>query len=489
VNHQPTEEGWLTTYEDISEQRSAETMIAHLAHHDGLTDLPNRLLFHDSLESALTLVRRGHMVALHCLDLDHFKVVNDMLGHCVGDRLLQVVAERLRAGARETDTVARLGGDEFAIIQVPINSPADATSLANRLTELIKAPFEIDGHQVVIGTCIGIALAPDDGVSADHLTKYADLALHRAKADGSGSVRLYDADLDAAMQARHGLEMDLRQALRAGQFELFYQPQIEVRTRRIAGCEALLRWRHPTRGLVPPDQFIPLAEDTGMIVPIGEWVLRQACATAAADWPEDVRVAVNLSAVQFRDNDMIELVSDALRESGLDASRLELEITETVMLQDAAAALATMHRLRELGVQMAMDDFGTGYSSLSYLRRFPFDRIKIDQSFVRYLGKEEDSSAIVRAVITLGRDLGMAITAEGVETRQQLDTLEDAGCSEVQGYLFSRPVPVGAVTEILRSASIIANGWPSYEAVPVVGAYGGAMDGWVAAVRGETAGE
>jgi EAL domain-containing protein (putative c-di-GMP-specific phosphodiesterase class I) len=241
--------------------------------------------------------------------------------------------------------------------------------------------------------------------------------------------------------------------------------------------------------LVPPDQFIPLAEDTGMIVPIGEWVLRQACATAAADWPEDVRVAVNLSAVQFRDNDMIELVSDALRESGLDASRLELEITETVMLQDAAAALATMHRLRELGVQMAMDDFGTGYSSLSYLRRFPFDRIKIDQSFVRYLGKEEDSSAIVRAVITLGRDLGMAITAEGVETRQQLDTLEDAGCSEVQGYLFSRPVPVGAVTEILRSASIIANGWPSYEAVPVVGAYGGAMDGWVGAVRGETAGE
>lgn len=460
VNHQPTEEGWLTTYEDITEQRMAEARIAHLARHDGLADLPNRVLFHESLESALTFARRGHLMALHCLDLDKFKIVNDTLGHSIGDALLQAVAQRLCESVRDYDTVARLGGDEFAIIQNSISSPADATLLANRLIEVIKAPFEVRGHQVVVGTCIGIAFAPNDGLSIDQLTKCADLALYRAKSDESGVAHLYNAEMDAAMQARNALEMDLRQALSAGQFELFYQPQVEVRARWIAGCEALLRWRHPEKGLVPPDQFIPLAEDMGMIVPIGEWVLRQACATAAADWPENVRVAVNLSAVQFRCHDIIDVVSGALRDSGLEAGRLELEITETVMLQDAAMALATLHQLRELGVQVSMDDFGTGYSSLSYLRRFPFDRIKIDQSFIRDLGKQDDCISIVRAVIALGRDLGMAITAEGVETRQQLDMLENAGCTEVQGYLFNRPVSAAAATALLQSASIIANGWP-----------------------------
>ena len=462
INHQPTEEGWLTTYEDISEQRVAEAKIAHFARYDALTDLPNRIFFHESFESALTLARRGHLIALHYLDLDNFKAVNDTLGHRVGDAVLCAIAQRLRSDVREGDTVARLGGDEFAIIQISINSPADATILANRLIELIKAPFEVEGHQVIIGTCIGMAFAPDDGVSADQLAKCADLALHRAKAEGSGIACLYDAEMDAAMQARNALEVDLRHALHANQFELFYQPQIDVQTRRIAGCEALLRWRHPTQGLVSPDQFIPLAEDIGMIVPIGEWVLRQACATAAADWPKDVRVAVNISSVQFRGDDIVGVVRSALRDSGLDASRLELEITETAMLQDAVGALATIHQLRELDVQISMDDFGTGYSSLSYLRRFPFDRIKIDQSFVRDMDRQDDSIAIVRTMITLGRNLGMGITAEGVETRRQLDILEEAGCTEVQGYLFSRPVTASTVAGLLRSGSIIANGWPPF---------------------------
>jgi diguanylate cyclase (GGDEF)-like protein len=398
---------------------------------------------------------------LHYLDLDQFKAVNDTLGHPIGDGLLQAVADRLRDGVHQPDTVARLGGDEFAILQTTIASPLEATGLAGRLIELIEAPFDIAGHQIVIGTSIGIAFAPQDGLDADQLLKCADLALYRAKVDGRGVYRLFQAEMDAAMQARRVLELDLRLALQAGQLELFYQPLIDVRARRITGCEALLRWRHPTQGLVPPDRFIPLAEDTGMIVPIGEWVLRQACADAA-DWPDGQKVAVNLSVVQFRSRNLVDAVITALRESGLPAGRLELEITETVMLQDTDATLATLHQLRALGIHIAMDDFGTGYSSLSYLRRFPFDRIKIDQSFVRELDTKGDCGAIVRAVIALGRDLGMAITAEGVETRQQLETLERAGCSEIQGHLFSRPVPASALIELLRSEFIIEDIWPPF---------------------------
>jgi diguanylate cyclase (GGDEF)-like protein/PAS domain S-box-containing protein len=459
VTHQPIDEGWLTTVEDITERRAAEAKIAHLAHHDALTDLPNRVLFRETFERVLALTRRGQLLALHYLDLDQFKAVNDTLGHPIGDGLLQAVADRLREGVRETDTVARLGGDEFAILQTAIASPLEATGLAGRLIELIEAPFDIAGHQIVIGTSIGIALAPQDGMDADQLLKCADLALYRAKVDGRGVYRLFQAEMDAAMQARRVLELDLRLALQAGQLELFYQPLIDVRARRITGCEALLRWHHPAQGLVPPDRFIPLAEDTGLIVPIGEWVLRQACADAA-EWPDGQKVAVNLSVVQFRSRNLVDAVIAALHESGLSAGRLELEITETVMLQDTDATLATLHQFRALGIHIAMDDFGTGYSSLSYLRRFPFDRIKIDQSFVRELGTQDDCSAIVRAVIGLGRDLGMAITAEGVETRQQLDTLERAGCTEVQGYLFSRPVPVSALIELLRSEFIIEDIWP-----------------------------
>jgi diguanylate cyclase (GGDEF)-like protein len=463
ITHQPMENGWLTTYLDITERRAVEAKISHMAHHDALTDLPNRVLFREKLERALAFSRRGSQLALLCLGLDQFKAVNDTLGHPIGDGLLREVARRLRESLRETDTVARLGGDEFAVVQSAIDSPLDATALASGLIELMRAPFEIDGHQVVIGVSIGIAFAPQDGLDADHLLKCADLALYRAKVDGRGVYRLFQAEMDAAMQARRVLEMDLRQAPLTGQLELFYQPLIDVRTRRATGCEALLRWRHPVKGLVPPDRFIPLAEETGMIIPIGAWVLRQACASAAG-WPDEMKVAVNLSAVQFKSSDLVSAVVDALRLSGLPANRLELEITETVMLRDTDATLAILHQLRDLGIHIAMDDFGTGYSSLSYLRRFPFDRIKIDQSFVRELGKQDDCIAIVRAVTTLGRDLGIAITAEGVETPRQRDTLERAGCTELQGYLFSRPVPAAELIEVLRSMAMMENEWPRAEA-------------------------
>jgi diguanylate cyclase (GGDEF)-like protein len=453
------EDGWLSTFDDVTEHRAAQAKIAHLAHHDVVTGLPNRVLFHKGLEQALGFVRRGHPLALHCLDLDQFKAVNDTLGHPIGDALLRAVADRLRNTVRETDLVARLGGDEFAIVQTSVDTPLDANCLADKLIGLLEAPFEIDGHHIDISTSIGIAFAPRDGLDADQLLKSAELALYRAKADGRGISRLFRADMDAAMQARRAMELDLRKAIAGGELELFFQPMIDVRGRRVAGCEALLRWRHPVQGLIPPDRFIPLAEETGLIGPIGEWVLRQAC-TAAISWPRGMKVAVNLSAVQFRSPDLVASVIAALRASGLSADRLELEITESVMLRDTDAILATLHELRDLGIHIAMDDFGTGYSSLSYLRRFPFDRIKIDQSFVRELGKQDDCIAIVRAVIGIGRDLDISITAEGVETRQQMDLLERAGCDEIQGYLFSRPVPEAIVIGLLRSLPAIADVWP-----------------------------
>ena len=348
--------------------------------------------------------------------------MNDTLGHPVGDRLLQAVAGRLQSCLRETDTIARLGGDEFAILETTIKSPLDATRLAERIIQVFAAPFEVEGHQIVIGVSIGIAFAPQDGLDADHLLKCADLALYRAKSDGRSVYRLFQTEMDARMQARRTMELDLQHALPADQLELFYQPLIDVQTKQIAGFEALLRWHHPTKGLISPDQFIPLAEETGIIVPIGEWVLRQACA-AAANWPVELKVAGNSSPVQFKCHNLMGAIVSALGESGLPASRLELEITETVMLNDTEATLATLRQFQELGINIAMDDFGIGYSSLSYLRRFPFDRIKIDQSFVRELGKQTDCIAIVRAVTKLGIALGMAITAEGVETQEQLAAL------------------------------------------------------------------
>jgi predicted signal transduction protein with EAL and GGDEF domain len=326
------------------------------------------------------------------------------------------------------------------------------------MIEILKKPYEIDEHLIVIGASIGIAFAPQDGLDVDQLLKWADLALYRAKSDGRGVYRLFHREMDARIQARRGMESDLHQALHCGQLELYYQPIIDLRSRRVVGFEALLRWQHPTRGVVSPSEFIPLAEETGLIVPIGEWVLRQAC-FAATHWPAELKVAVNLSAVQFKNRNLYDVTIAALRESGLRPDRLEFEITETVMLHHVDATLTTLRQFRELGVHFAMDDFGTGYSSLSYLRRFPFDRIKIDQTFVRDLGEQADSMAIVRAVSALGNDLGMSITAEGVETWQQLWALQQAGCTEVQGYLFSRPVPGDKVGDVLQKLSIAEDAW------------------------------
>ena len=452
LTHQPMPDGWLTTYEDVTERCQAEARMAHMAQHDALTNLPNRVLFRERLHAALASARRGRTLALLCLDLDQFKAVNDTLGHPVGDLLLQAVAQRLSDWSRQSDTIARLGGDEFAIVQTEVTRPTETTAMASRLIELLDKPFDVDGHHIVIGTSIGIAFAPQDGLDPDQLMRCAELALYRAKLDGRGIYRLFHAEMDAEMQARRLMELDLRQALRDRQLEVFYQPFIDVRDRTIVGFEALLRWRHPERGLVAPAEFVPLAEEIGLIVPFGEWVLQRACADCAS-WPGGLRVAVNLSPVQFRSQHLVAAVASALTASGLPPERLELEITETVMLQDTETTLATLHELHGLGAHIAMDDFGTGYSSLSYLRRFPFDRIKIDQSFVRDVTTRRDCGAIVRAVAGLSDDMGMATTAEGVETTAQFDAVVRMGCDEVQGYLFSRPVPAAKVPGLLRARS------------------------------------
>ncbi|MBK1656673.1 EAL domain-containing protein [Paracraurococcus ruber] len=450
IRHEPMAGGgWVTTLEDITEIRLAEARIAHLAHHDALTGLPNRVLLREQMEAAIARARRGEGFTVFCLDLDRFKEVNDTLGHPVGDALLQAVAARLIAELRETDTLARLGGDEFAIIQSGVTQPRDATDLARRLVAVLAEPFEVAGHQVVIGTSVGIAVAPVDGLDADILLKSADMALYRAKAEGRGRWRFFEPEMDTRMQLRRALELDLRRALAAEEFELFYQPIVETESRRVLGLEALLRWRHPERGLLSPDRFIPLAEETGLSVPIGEWVLTQACAAAAA-WPGAPRLAVNLSPGQFANRGLCEAVSAALRAAGLPPGRLELEITEAAVVQDAEATLDTLHRLKALGVRIAMDDFGTGYSSLGYLKRFPFDKVKIDRSFTRDLDQSQQSDAIVGAVTSLCLGLDMATTAEGVETEAQLRVLHRKGCAEAQGFLFSHPCPAGEVPALLR---------------------------------------
>ena len=441
--------GFVATHEDVTERKRIDAKIAHMARHDALTNLPNRVLFREQLEQALTGVDRTETLAVLYLDLDRFKRVNDALGHSIGDGLLRAVTERLQACLRATDTIARLGGDEFAIVQVGVQQPNHATVLATRLIEAISVPFDIDGHEIVIGTSVGIAVAPTDGNEPDQLLRNADMALYRAKGDGRSTYHFFQPEMDAQMQARRILELDLRKALIAGQFELYYQPLVDLKTNEIGGFEALVRWNHPERGLVSPADFIPLAEEIGLIVPLGEWVLKEACARAA-NWPGKLSIAVNLSPVQFGSRTLVLSVISALGASGLPASRLELEITETVLLQDSVATLQTLHQLRELGVRIAMDDFGTGYSSLSYLRTFPFDKIKIDRSFVGELGKDNDGLAIVRAIAGLGTSLGMITTAEGVETREQLEMLRTEGCSQVQGYFFSPPRPAKDIPALLQ---------------------------------------
>jgi diguanylate cyclase (GGDEF)-like protein len=434
--------------EETAERARAEALVTHMAHHDALTLLPNRVRFRESLQQDLLRARPEQPIAVLCLDLDDFKAVNDTLGHPIGDALLKSVAERLAGCLHETDTVARLGGDEFAIVQVTGAQPVAATVLAQHLIETMAEPFEIEGHSVVIGTSIGIALAPNDGSDPDELLKNADMALYRAKAEGRGTYRFFEAKMDADMQARRLLEVDLRGALARNEFEVHYQALVDLNSAKLNGFEALLRWRHPQRGLVSPAQFIPLAEEIGIISPIGAWVLRQACADAAG-WPGELTVAVNLSPVQFRGKTLTLDVVAALGASGLPARRLELEITEAIMLQDTETTLATLNELKTLGARISMDDFGTGYSSLSYLRKFPFDKIKIDQSFIRDLASRPESLAIVRAVAGLGSTLGIATTAEGVETMEQLRAVRAEGCTQVQGFLLGRPKPASLIPAML----------------------------------------
>ena len=447
--------GWVTTHDDITERRSAAAKISFMALHDELTSLPNRRLFQERTENLLACLPRNHKFAIFCLDIDRFKSINDTLGHPFGDKLLQQVAERLSGCLGKGDTLARLGGDEFGVLQASLEQPNDAVVLAARLIEAASAPFNLEGHQVSISASIGIAIAPADAADADQLFKAADTALSRAKKDGRGTYRFFETGMDTLLQMRRALELDLRKALVNGEFELYYQPLVNVERQEISGFEALIRWNHPERGLVSPVDFIPLAEETALIGPIGEWVLHQAC-TEGMKWPGEIIVAVNLSPVQFKMGNLSEMVMSALAQSGLPANRLELEITEAVLLADTKSTLETLHRLRNSGVRIAMDDFGTGYSSLSYLRSFPFDKIKIDQSFLHDLPFNSGSRAIIRAVVGLGRSLGMTTACEGVETQEELDYLKREGCTEAQGYFFSKPKPAGDLPELLSRQRVIA---------------------------------
>jgi predicted signal transduction protein with EAL and GGDEF domain len=361
-----------------------------------------------------------------------------------------MVADRLRGLARETDTIARTGGDEFVVVHAPIDDPAETTALAQRIIALISEPFDLDGHQVTIGASVGIAVGPSDGLKPDLLLRNADLALYRAKGDGRGTFRFFEPAMDLQMQTRRIMELDLRKALPAGEFELHYQPVVNLASGDISGFEALIRWNHPDKGMISPAAFIPLAEETGFIVPMGEWVIREACATAAK-WPGDLSVAVNISAAQFRGCGLMQVIVGALATSGLHPSRLEIEITETVLLQNRETTLAVLRQLRELGIRIAMDDFGTGYSSLTYLQCFPFDKIKIDRSFVKDITENAGSLNIVRAVAALARGMGMTATAEGVETREQLERITSEGCNEMQGFLFSRPLPAHEIERLFLS--------------------------------------
>ncbi|MEA2796633.1 MAG: hypothetical protein QOI87_4013 [Bradyrhizobium sp.] len=436
---------------DITERKRAEARLAFMAQHDGLTGLPNRNLLLQHMDEILLRTRRSaEKVAVLVLGLDNFKAVNDTLGHGIGDKLLRSVAKRLQSTLREEDILARLNSDEFAIVQGALTRPEDAVLLGRRLLEVIGEPYLLDGHSVVIGASIGIAMAPGDGDESDKLLKSADMALSRAKNDSRGTFSFFEAEMDARAQSRRIIEIDLREAIQNDVLRPHYQPLVDLATGRITGFEALVRWPHAERGMISPAEFIPVAEETGLINPLGSLMLRRACMDAAL-WPDDVRVAVNLSPLQFRVGNLLSMVMDALKQSGLPAKRLELEITETLLLEKSSQVLATLHALRALGVRISMDDFGTGYSSLSYLRSFPFDKIKIDQSFVRDLGANRDAQAIVRSIISLGIGLGVTITAEGVETEAELSCLRAEGCHEGQGFLFSRGRPNAEIVGLLQA--------------------------------------
>jgi diguanylate cyclase (GGDEF)-like protein/PAS domain S-box-containing protein len=440
----------INVVEDVTERRRADEKIAHLAHYDALTDLPNRVLFREQIERELQRTSRGDRFALLYIDIDEFKGINDSLGHHVGDELLKAVATRIRSCIGETDLIARLGGDEFAVIQTAVGNVTDVVEFVTRIHEAIRQPYQCLGHQLSTDASIGIALAPQDGTDLDQLIKNADLAMYGAKADGRRTHRFFEPAMDASAKARLTMEQDLRQALVEGGFEIHYQPLVDLRHHGVTGCEALLRWRHPERGMISPAEFIPVAEDTGLIVELGEWVLRTACAEAAT-WPDHIRVAVNVSPVQLKCQTLALKITSALAASGLPANRLELEITEAVLIRDDEAALAILHQLRAIGVRIALDDFGTGYSSLSYLKRFPFDKIKIDRCFVSDIAEIDGSSAIVQAVVNIAAARNMTTTAEGVETLEQKERLRTLGCTEMQGYLFSAAKPGPEVRQLFST--------------------------------------
>jgi diguanylate cyclase (GGDEF)-like protein len=432
--------GWVSTHEDITVRRRAEQKVEEMATHDALTGLSNRFEFKQRLEQCVAEARqRTAKFAVLYVDLDHFKSVNDTLGHTAGDKLLQEVAARIQAAVRQGDTVARLGGDEFAIIQRVSYVPGGAKRLAERLIESVAEPYTIDGARIEIGTSVGISLTPEDSIDSDELIRTADMALHHSKVS-RGAYNFFKSSMDDQIRSRRKMEIGLRAALAEEQFQLYFQPVVSVADRQVKSFEALLRWKHPERGDVPRGEFIPLAEENGLIIPIGEWVLREAC-REAAKWPAHLKVAVNVSVVQFKSPGLLQSISRAIEEAGIEGSRLIVEVTESVMINDAEQAISTLHSIRKMGIEIAMDDFGTGYSSLGYLRRFPFDKIKIDKSFIDELGQREDSAAIVRAATGLAKALGMVSVAEGVETEAQMLRVGIEGCSEVQGYLISRPMP------------------------------------------------
>ncbi|GLK76577.1 bifunctional diguanylate cyclase/phosphodiesterase [Methylopila jiangsuensis] len=450
----------LTTALDISDRKRAESHLRHLAHHDALTDLPNRALLHERVRHEIAQARRsGAKFALLLFDLDRFKGINDVLGHHIGDRLLKAVAERLLATVRETDTVARLGGDEFAILQTNVAVVDDGLELARRVRESLDEPFLFDGHEIATSASIGVALFPDHGFDFDDLLKNADLAMYRAKSDGRDGTRAFAAEMDKKARAITVLDSDMRRALAKKELVLHYQPQVNLASGRIVGAEALVRWRKDNGDLVSPADFLPQAEESGLIVPISEWVLNEACREAAS-WTRDglppLRVAVNLSAIQFRKQNVEQVVLDALGASGLESGRLELELTETILLHDTERVVHSLRALQAHGVTFSIDDFGTGYSSLSYVRNFPVNRLKIDRSFIRNLREDSNDVAIVRAIVNLGHSLNLDVIAEGVETAAQVGHLRAEGCDEVQGFYFGRPMPAADFIDLVRREAVVA---------------------------------
>jgi diguanylate cyclase (GGDEF)-like protein len=462
INHQRMDNGgWVAVHQDITAQKRVEAELAHMARYDALTGLANRALFLEKVNEALArLASHDEQFSVLMLDLDRFKAVNDSLGHAIGDSLLKAVADRLRRIVRDLDVVARLGGDEFAVIQIAdMNQHDQAAVVANRVLAAITEPYDIDGRKIVIGTSIGITLAPQDANDADALIRHADLALYKAKTEGRNRYRFFETAMEAEARERRDLEEDMRRALLRDEFELHYQTIVDVARKECCGAEALVRWRHPERGLLFPDQFIGLSEESGLIMPLGEWILRHACFDAAK-WPSHLKIAVNLSPLQLKQSNLLDVLKSTLKESGLDPNRLELEITETVLVEKNEENLAVLHEIKSLGVSIVLDDFGIGYSSMRYLQMFPFDKIKIDKSFIQSMTTHSDSSAIVCAITGLGRGLDIETTAEGVETAEQLAFLRTAGCQLAQGYLFSRPVSVAALTfdrpDALRSGVMAA---------------------------------